>query len=103
MEPKQILQLKSGTSSEPSTSIFRVSSLQYEFQGVLKTTPAPPKKVPAVPPRFSRAMSFPKVINPTYKGYLEDHPRTCKWLRTMVHKSFKDQVGPIINGQNHGL
>ena len=29
---------------------------------------------------------------------LEDHPRTCKWLITMVSKSPKDRVVPLING-----
>ena len=33
-------------------------------------------------------------------GYLEDHPRTCKWLITMVNKSPKDRVvGPLPNGR----
>ena len=32
--------------------------------------------------------------------YLEDHPRTCKWLITMVDKSPKDRVvGPLANGR----
>ena len=32
-------------------------------------------------------------------AYLEDHPRTCKWLITIVYKSPKDQVvGPLPNG-----
>ena len=32
-------------------------------------------------------------------GHLEDHPRTCKWLITMVNKSPKDRVvGPLPNG-----
>ena len=37
--------------------------------------------------------------------YLEDHPRTCKWLITMVSsKSPKDGVvGPLTNGPFHGL
>ena len=33
--------------------------------------------------------------------YLEDHPRTCKWLISMVHgdcKSPKDRVVPLPNG-----
>ena len=33
------------------------------------------------------------------KSYLEDHPRICKWLITMVSKAPKDRVvGPIPNG-----
>ena len=31
-------------------------------------------------------------------NYLEDHPRTCKWLITMVNKSPKDRVVPLPNG-----
>ena len=30
--------------------------------------------------------------------YLEDHPRTCKWLITMVKKSPKDRVVPLVSG-----
>ena len=32
------------------------------------------------------------------RPHLEDHPRTCKWLTTMVSKSPKDRVIPLING-----
>ena len=36
--------------------------------------------------------------------YLEDHPRTCKCLSTMVNKSPKDRVvGPFTNGRNHSM
>ena len=30
--------------------------------------------------------------------YLEDHPRTCKWLITMVIVSPLNRVIPLING-----
>ena len=33
----------------------------------------------------------------------EDHPRTCKWLITMVNKSPKDRVGLAINALNKPL
>ena len=31
-------------------------------------------------------------------AYLEDHPRTCKWLITLVSKPPKDRVVPLTNG-----
>ncbi len=39
--------------------------------------------------------------NPKHKEfYLEDHPRTCKWLITMVSKSPKQGKVPLPNGLN---
>ena len=41
---------------------------------------------------------YPKPFQNMYP-YLEDHPRTCKWLISMVCKSPKDRVlGPLANG-----
>ena len=38
-------------------------------------------------------------VQPSIISYLEDHPRPCKWLVTMVYKSPEDRfVGPLPNG-----
>ena len=65
--------------------------------------------------RFSRFLSNKKVIcgasstqpinryGSSQKNTLEslgDHPRTRKWLITMVSKSPKDRVVPLPNGLN---
>ena len=41
-----------------------------------------------------------KSLHSQTSSYLEDHPRTCKWLVTMVIVSpLNGVVGPLINGR----
>ena len=51
---------------------------------------------------LTRHDANPEVGSSNPKGstnpYLEDHPRTCKWLRTMVIVSPLTGVIPLING-----
>ena len=45
--------------------------------------------------------SSPNPYGFTFYTYLEDPPRTCKWLMTLVCQSPKDRVvGPLPNGPN---
>ena len=40
----------------------------------------------------------PVLADPYQWRYLEDHPMTCMWLITMVDKSAKDRIVPLIHG-----